>query len=267
MNIWTVDAFTDEMFSGNPAAVTLWDKYPEDPLCLKIAAEMNLSETAFVRPVADNHFQIRWFTPAVEVKLCGHATLAAAHVLWEEGFASEDAIQLDSLSGPLTLNKVGKKIQLNFPAQAPHQTTPPDGLLEALGLENVIAVMQAYDDILIEVASPLQLMVLQPNFHLLSQVECRGIIVTTQGPEPKDFSSRFFAPKVGILEDPVTGSAHCKLTPYWAKKLNKPKLNAYQASQRGGHISCQLEGDRVLLSGNATSVLKGEIFLPMSRPD
>lgn len=261
MKIWTVDAFTQQPFSGNPAAVTFWEAYPDDALCLQIAAEMNLSETAFVKPLGNNHFQIRWFTPAIEVKLCGHATVAAAHTLWAEGIATEGDIRLDSLSGPLKVRKRGDQIQLNFPAQTPSPIEPPKGLLDALGLKHFTAVMQAYDDILVEVGSPDVLNSISPDFHQLNQVECRGVIVTTQGPAPFDFSSRFFAPKVGILEDPVTGSAHCKLTPYWAAKLNKTPLTAYQASKRGGQVHCELKDDRVLLSGHAVRILEGNLTI------
>lgn len=257
MKIWTVDAFTKEPYSGNPAAVTIVGEFPEDTVCKNIAAEMNLSETAFVKPLADGTFHIRWFTPLVEVKLCGHATLSAAHILFQEDLAT-NSVTLSSLSGPLVVTKEEEALTLNFPLQKTGPYLPVEAIMEQLDIdESVIAAVQAYDDIILELENPeaLHRIILDPKDVL--KLDCRGLIVTAKGESPYDFTSRFFAPRVGVDEDPVTGSAHCKLAHYWQLKLNKDSFVVYQASKRGGEIHITIQEDRVLLKGHAVTIMEG----------
>lgn len=208
---------------------------------------MNLSETAFVKPLGKNHFHIRWFTPKVEVKLCGHATLASAHILHEEKLIFGDEIIFESLSGPL---RVFGKYTLDFPLQktGPVIKSPIAGALLAV---------KAYDDIIVELPDAQAVRNFSPSGAKLSEIDCRGIIITARGDAPYDFVSRFFAPKVGVDEDPVTGSAHCKLAHYWEQKLGKSNFFAYQASVRGGEITLSIAQDRVHLTGSAVTILKG----------
>lgn len=261
MRIWTVDAFTSKPFSGNPAAVCLLNDFPEDARCKSIAAEMNLSETAFVKPINEEHFHIRWFTPKTEVKLCGHATLATAHILWEEDIAQCSEIFLNSLTGQLTVTKLEKGYTLNFPAQPSILLRQaPVGLLEGLGLTiPPQSIYKAFDDVLIELKIEQEVRDIVPDIAQLVKVDCRGIIVTAPGENKYDFVSRFFAPRVGVNEDPVTGSAHCKLVPFWSHKLKKTQFKAFQASSRGGELVLELKGDRVLLTGQAVTMLVGEL--------
>ncbi len=265
MRIWTVDAFADKLFSGNPAAVCVVELFPADAFMQSVATEMNLSETAFVVRLAGNYFHVRWFTPAVEVRLCGHATLASAHILWQEKFANaKDPIRFESLSGPLTVTKEidGKMMTLNLPAQPALEPFESVELTQALGTKPLF-VGRAYDDCLVEVESEPVLRGLTPDMQILRKFNCRGIIVTARsGGGQYDFVSRFFAPREGVLEDPVTGSAHCKLAPYWAKKLGKLDFIAYQASPRGGILHVRLQQDRVLIAGTAITVLTGDISVP-----
>jgi PhzF family phenazine biosynthesis protein len=257
MKIWTVDAFAKEPYTGNPAAVTIVDEFPQDDICKKIAAEMNLSETAFVKPLKDGSFHIRWFTPAVEVKLCGHATMAATHILFQEGLA-KDRVHLHSLSGPLTVTQETDTLTLDFPLQKTGPALPAEGLIELLDLnEPVVAVVQAYDDILVEFAhaQDVRQLVLDPKD--VNKIDCRALIVTAKGDGRYDFISRFFGPRVGVDEDPVTGSAHCKLAHYWQQKLKKDSFLAYQASKRGGEIHIKIQDDRVLLTGKAVTIMEG----------
>jgi len=256
--IWQVDAFTDEPFRGNPAAVCLLDAAIDEDRMQAIALEMNLSETAFVVP-RDDGFQLRWFTPACEVRLCGHATLASAHVLWSEDIADPSApISFSTIhSGILTARRDGSRIELDFPARPPKRVAPPAGLADALGLEPRF-VARAARDYLVLAEDEAVVRGLDPDFSALGRVEARGVIVTA--PAAKfDFVSRFFGPAVGINEDPVTGSAHCCLGPFWAERFGRTTLIGYQASPRGGVVHVTVSGDRVLLAGSAVTTVRGQL--------
>jgi len=255
-----IDSFTDRAYSGNPAGVCLLDGPREETWMQLVAREMNLAETAFLFPT-DDGYNLRWFTPSVEVELCGHATLASAHHLWESGRAKPDeTLRFHTLSGLLTASKRGDLIELNFPASPVDKVSPPPGLFEALGVSGTF-VGKTVSDYLIQVANEQAVRSLSPNFTLLRSVTVRGAIVTARSATLDfDFVSRFFAPAVGIDEDPVTGSAHCALGPYWAGQLGKTQLSAYQASARGGRVSVTVNGDRVLLAGKAVTVLRGELL-------
>jgi len=257
--LYHVNAFTDRPFAGNPAAVCLLDCLPDDRWLQHVAAQMNLSETAFLLPEA-GEFRLRWFTPAVEVDLCGHATLAAAHVLWEAGrLAPERPASFRTRSGPLTATRDGDRIEMDFPALRPEPCPPPAGLAEALGAAPT-AVCRNRMDYLVELSSAADIRELRPDFARLAALPVRGVIVTARGDDgAHDFVSRFFAPAVGVAEDPVTGSAHCCLGPYWGERLGKTDLRAFQASARGGVVSVRLVGDRVRLGGRAITVLRGEL--------
>ncbi len=259
MKIWTVDAFASKPYSGNPAAVAIVDEFPSDETCKAIAAEMNLSETAFVKPLNKNHFHIRWFTPKVEVKLCGHATLASSHILHQEKLITGNEILFDSLSGPLRVIISPPNYTLDFPLQRTGRQIESAAIKECFG--EIACAVEAYDDIIIELATEEELRGYIPQIDKLEKIDCRGIIVTTKGTGGYDFISRFFAPKVGVNEDPVTGSAHCKLADYWQHKLNKNDFKAYQASSRGGELQISIVGDRVHLTGQAVTILKGEFLL------
>jgi PhzF family phenazine biosynthesis protein len=258
MKIWTVDAFASQPYTGNPAAVMIVPEFPEDALCKKIAAEMNLSETAFVTPLTNGTFHIRWFTPMVEVKLCGHATLSAAHILFQEGLVSGDTVTFTSLSGPLMVTKEAGGLTLNFPLQQTGDKLPVEFFIEQLDLkEPVTTAVQAHEDVILELESPedVRQLILDPKDIL--KLGCRDLIVTARGEGAYDFISRVFAPSQGIEEDPVTGSAHCKLAYYWQKKLNKNAFMTYQASKRGGEIQIAIQQDRVLMTGKAVTVMEG----------
>ncbi|PQO44795.1 PhzF family phenazine biosynthesis protein [Blastopirellula marina] len=253
--LFQVDAFTSQPFTGNPAAVC-WLDHPADEAWMQnVAAEMNLAETAFVHPEGDS-LRLRWFTPVVEVDLCGHATLSAAHVLWQENRCPTDQpLLFETRSGTLTATKVGEKIELIFPIAPAIEQAPADGLLEALGISEATFCGKNAWDWLIEIPSAKTLRQLAPNHSLLAPVSSRGVMVTTQSDDPRyDFLSRFFAPAYGIPEDPVTGSAHCVLGEYWSRKLGKTTLAAYQASPRGGEVEVQVRNDRALLRGHAVTV-------------
>jgi len=228
-----------------------------------VAAEMNLAETAFLLP-RDDGYSLRWFTPAVEVDLCGHATLASAHALWQEGLlAAGETARFHTRSGLLTATREGDLIELDFPATPNQPNDAAPGLLDALGIANPRYVGKNKFDYLIEVDSEEELRGLSPDHGRLRKIPVRGVIVTTRGANGKyDFVSRFFAPGSGIDEDPVTGSAHCALAPYWAAKLGKNDFSAYQASPRGGELRVRLAGDRVKLAGRAITVLRGELVEP-----
>jgi PhzF family phenazine biosynthesis protein len=262
-----IDAFTvrERSFSGNPAAVCLLEKPLEDSLLQQIAQEMNLSETAFLLANSDpseTTYSLRWFTPLMEVDLCGHATLASAHLLWQEGVvAPTKMIQFQTRSGELQAEHSQNGIVLNFPARPPVKSNPPAGMLEALTITPRYIGSNGMD-YLIEVGSEAELRSLSPDFTQLKRVETRGVIVTCRSEnQPFDFVSRFFAPSAGVNEDPVTGSAHCYLAPYWSQKMGKQKFIAYQASARGGILHVELRGERVLLSGKAKTTVRGELFL------
>ncbi len=255
-----VDAFSDKAFGGNPAAVCVLSAPGDETWMQNVATEMNLSETAFLYP-QDVGFDLRWFTPATEVDLCGHATLASAHVLWEMGhLAAGKQARFYTRSGVLTAQRDGDWIELNFPAEAETEVSRPTNLAEALGVIPRYVGKNRFD-YLVEVDSEETVRRMQPNFSLLAGLPCRGIIVTSQAQNPDfDFVSRFFAPQVGINEDPVTGSAHCCLGPFWAARLKKDRLNAYQASARGGVVRVHIDGERVHLGGQAITIVKGELL-------
>lgn len=260
MPIAQVDAFSDHPFSGNPAAVCLLDTPKEAGWMQKVAQEMNLSETAFLLREGAR-FHLRWFTPTVEVDLCGHATLASAHMLWEWGVlkANEQAC-FQTKSGLLTAEKRGEWIELDFPVEPEKEAPLPPGLQKALGVTPKYIGKNRFD-YLIEVESEESLRKLQPDCSLLATVPCRGVIVTSRSDSDSfDFVSRVFAPRAGINEDPVTGSAHCCLGPFWGERLGKETLLAYQASTRGGVVRIRVAGDRVQLGGKAVTVSKGTLF-------
>jgi PhzF family phenazine biosynthesis protein len=256
MRLYQIDAFTGQAFRGNPAAVCLLDADRDEAWMQNVAAEMNLSETAFLLP-RDDGFSLRWFTPAVEVALCGHATLASAHALYEE--QGLQSARFHTKSGLLTAERSGDWIELDFPATPPRSSDAPAGLLESLGIRGALYVGLNKFDYVIEVTSEEEVRALAPDFAGLRTMPVRGVIVTSRGSE-YDFISRFFAPAVGVDEDPVTGSAHCALTPYWAAKLGKDAMTAYQASKRGGVVRVRLVGNRVKLIGQAVTVLRGELL-------
>ncbi|MFZ2491364.1 MAG: PhzF family phenazine biosynthesis protein [Thermoanaerobaculia bacterium] len=262
MRILQVDAFTAEPFGGNPAAVCFLDQTRDDRWMQSVAAEMNLSETAFLLPAEDG-WSLRWMTPQVEVDLCGHATLASAHALWDEKLLGADAVaRFHTRSGLLTARRDAGWIELDFPATTPAPCAAPAGMFEALGLSGAKNVLRSRFDVLIEVDSEETVRRLKPDFARLRSVEARGVIVTSRSASAGvDFVSRFFAPAVGVDEDPVTGSAHCALTPYWQQAgLGKDGwMNAFQASARGGILRVSLQGDRVKLQGQAVTILRGEL--------
>jgi PhzF family phenazine biosynthesis protein len=254
-----VDAFTAKPFTGNPAAVCLLEKEAEADWMQSVAGEMNLSETAFVVP-RDDGFGLRWFTPVSEVDLCGHATLASAHVIWETGrLAEADTARFHTRSGLLTAERVGDWIKLDFPATPAEPIEAPAGLSDLLGSVPKFVGRSRFD-LLLELTDAEELRDLNPDFAGLSSLPVRGLIVTAKSDVPDfDFLSRFFAPEAGINEDPVTGSAHCALAPFWAERLGKNEMTAFQASARGGVVKVRSAGDRVLLRGKAVTVLRGEL--------
>jgi PhzF family phenazine biosynthesis protein len=256
-----VDAFADRAFIGNPAAVCVLDEPAEDALMQQIAMEMNLSETAFLRRRDDGHWDLRWFTPTVEVDLCGHATLASAHALWHEHGVQASELQFQTRSGTLRARQVTNGIELDFPAVNVKPEAPPPGLLEALGAP-ARSVSRNRMDWLVELESASAVRSLTPDMHRLSTLPARGVIVTAASDDPRfDFISRFFGPGSGVPEDPVTGSAHCALAPFWAARLGRSSLTGYQASARGGVVGTIVKGDRVLLQGGAVTVMRGELLL------
>jgi PhzF family phenazine biosynthesis protein len=254
---YQVDAFTEKLFAGNPAAVCPLDAWLDDDLLQAIAEENNLSETAFFVP-HENGFQLRWFTPVAEVDLCGHATLASAHVLFEELGYPNSSIEFDTRSGKLFVGKMKGRLVMEFPVVHVQPCEPPLALLDALG--KTPREVLVGDDYIAVFDNEVDVLALIPDLVVLKRLDRRGVIVTAPGTQT-DFVSRFFAPKLGIAEDPVTGSAHCALTPYWAPKLGKTNLTGFQASKRGGYVGCELRGDRVLLTGIAVTFMKAEIEL------
>lgn len=260
LHLFHIDAFTDRPFAGNPAAVCLLEKEMDAGWMQSVAREMNLSETAFLLR-GDDGFGLRWFTPEVEVPLCGHATLASAHFLWQEHHLKPKAVaRFHTQSGLLTAIQRDGWIELDFPAKPAAPAPAPAGLAAALGCTPV-AVLKADFDHLVEVESEAVLRALEPDFRALRVVNTRGVIATAQSDgRPFDFVSRFFGPGVGIDEDPVTGSAHCVLGPYWQSRLGKASFMAHQASARGGDIRVTVAGDRVKLGGKAVTVARGELL-------
>ncbi|MEA2236900.1 MAG: hypothetical protein QOC81_1624 [Thermoanaerobaculia bacterium] len=289
MLLLQIDAFTAEPFKGNPAAVCFMDGVREDRWMANIAAEMNLAETAFLLPI-DDGWSLRWFTPTVEVDLCGHATLASAHAIWSEKISSDavlrfhtksgvltaerddesssekisdaSVLRFHTKSGLLTAERAGEFIELDFPAKRDEEIAAPAGLLDALGTTRATYVGRNQFDYIVELPSERDVHNLRPDHGVLRQLPVRGVIVTSRADKGEyDFVSRFFAPGSGVDEDPVTGSAHCCLTPYWAQRLGKNEMNAWQASPRGGAVRVRLEGDRVKLGGRAVTVLRGELVV------
>lgn len=258
--IFVVDAFTDQPYRGNPAAICLLDRPAEAAWMQRVAAEMNHSETAFLWPRPDG-FQLKWYTPKIEIDLCGHATLASAHVLWEEQRVhSEETIRFHTKSGVLTAAKRGNWIEMDFPAEPVAEATIPPALAEAFGTTFRYVGLNRLD-YLVEVANEATLRALKPDQAMLAILPVRGVILTSKSAKPEyDYVCRFFAPLAGVAEDPVTGSAQCALGPYWAQKLDKPELVGYQASQRGGVLRVRMAGKRIALGGQAVSVLRGELL-------
>lgn len=255
IQMFQIDAFTENVFGGNPAAVCPLEKWLKPELLQKIAAENNLPETAFF--VTNSYgFDIRWFTPEIEIDLCGHATLAAAHVLFNHYGYNKKQIIFDSKSGTLKVTKKNGMLCLDFPVNKPEKISLPAQLEAALGAKPVEVYKSR--DILAIFENEKEIKNIKPNFELLKQIDCMGVIVSAKG-DNCDFVSRFFAPAVGINEDPVTGSAHTTLVPYWAEKLEKKKLHAFQISKRRGELFCEIMGSRVLISGKAATYLIGEI--------
>ena len=255
-----IDAFTEQRFAGNPAAVCLLDDDRDAAWMQAVAAEMNLSETAFVRP-HDGSFGLRWFTPSIEVDLCGHATLASAHALWQEGIvASNESIRFQTKSGELICARQGDLIELDFPATPVSSSGSSDELCAALGVTPEFLGQSTFDKFVL-LESEQVLRSLQPDFLRLSKLPMRGVIVTSTSDDPQfDFVSRYFAPGAGVDEDPVTGSAHCALGPFWSERLGKNDMMALQASSRGGIVRVRMAGDRVLLGGHAVTVFKGVLY-------
>jgi PhzF family phenazine biosynthesis protein len=263
MQIIQIDAFAERMFEGNPAAVCLLTEFPSADWMQAVAAEMNLSETAFLKRVEEG-FKLRWFTPEVEVDLCGHATLASAHFLWQAGeLATDEEARFHTLSGLLVARRRDEWIEMDFPSTPPTESTTPAGLVEALGARPVFAGRNRFDW-LMEVESEAEVRALQPDFQSLRELCERGVMVTSVADsEEFDFVSRFFAPAAGVDEDPVTGSAHCCLGPYWSAKLGKTELVGFQASRRGGvvRVRPQVEEGRVILAGRAVTVLRANLMI------
>lgn len=260
LQLFQVDAFTNQPFRGNPAAVCPLTKWLDDDLLRLVAAENNLSETAYFVPHGDG-YELRWFTPRCEVKLCGHATLAAAFVIMQVlATATESVRFVARYSGTLTVRREEKLLAMDFPALPPWICqNPPRELVEGLG-RTPAEVVQIEDNYFAVYPSHQDVREIRPDFRLLEKLHPAGVAITAPG-EDCDFVSRYFAPSYGIPEDPVTGSTHCSLAPYWAQRLGKTKLHAYQVSERGGELWCEIKGDRVILKGNAVLVLRGEILI------
>lgn len=257
--IYQVDAFSSSVFSGNPAAVCLLDEWIDDGRLQAIASENNLSETAFLVPNPEG-FDLRWFTPTIEVALCGHATLASAFVLFACQKWPDESVRFRTrMSGDLVVVKRADLFEMDFPSRPAHPVATPEGLQEALH-KVPVSVFGSAEDMLVLLDSEKAVLNIKPDFPALEKIECRGVIVTAKG-DRSDFVSRFFAPRVGVPEDPVTGSAHCVLIPYWARVLQKNDLHAFQVSKRGGELFCSLAGDRVRISGRAALYLEGTVFI------
>ena len=253
--LYQIDAFAGRLFGGNPAAICVLEDWLDDTTLQAIASENNLSETAFLIDRGD-HYDLRWFTPTVEVDLCGHATLASASLLLDELDVGGDEVHFETRSGRLTVRRDGDRLAMDFPAAPPEPCAAPDGLAAGLGRapDAVLAAAQY----LAVFSTEAEVRAIEPDFARLAGLDRRAVIVTAPG-EEADFVSRFFAPKVGIPEDPVTGSAHCVLVPYWAQRLGKPRLTAHQVSARGGELWCEDRGERVVIAGHAVKYLEGII--------
>lgn len=259
LTIYQVDAFTDQLFGGNPAAIVPLTSWLPAPKMQTIAAENNLAETAFFIPQGDD-FELRWFTPELEIDLCGHATLATAHIIFTELGYAKNIIHFHTLkAGTLTVTKTDDVYTLDFPSRPAIPCDAPDGLLDAMGGNAPIQILKSRDYMLVY-ESEADILAIKPDFGALAKLANMGVIVTAKG-DKSDFVSRFFIPSAGINEDPVTGSTHCNLIPFWAQKLNKTELHAYQVSARRGELWCSLKGDRVLMAGKGVTYLKGEIYI------
>ncbi len=257
--IYQVDAFTDTLFCGNPAAVCPLENWLPEEKMQKIAAENNLAETAFFISKGSD-FQLRWFTPELEIDLCGHATLATAHVIFTSLNYQGNIIHFHTLkAGVLTVTRENDMYNLDFPSRMPEACEVPQGLIEAMGGKRPVEILRSRDYFLVYEAEE-DILQLHPDFTKLGLIDSLGFIVTAPG-DNSDFVSRFFAPSAGINEDPVTGSAHCNLIPYWANRLNRQKLHAYQVSSRRGELWCENKGNRVSMAGKAMTYLKGEIYI------
>lgn len=257
---YEIDAFTSAVFGGNPAGVCLLEAWLPDAVLQAIAAENNLSETAFCVRVADACYDLRWFTPALEVDLCGHATLAPAHLLFTELGVVGDAISFHSRSGTLVARRAGDRVELDFPSRPPVPCALPEALVRGIGCRPA-ETLRARDYVAV-LGSEAAVAAVAPDLAALAELDCLGIIVTAPG-EKADFVSRFFAPRAGVPEDPVTGSAHCSLIPYWAQRLGRQELFARQISRRGGELWCRLAGERVAIAGRAAVYLRGSIEVPL----
>lgn len=255
--IYQVNAFATLPYSGNPAAVCVLTEERSDDWMQQLATEIGLSETAYLQPVADNHFRLRWFTPAYEVDLCGHATVASAHVLWEQGLANRDVIRFDSRSGILEASPVDGRVQLNFPVTPVSEKSPEQGLTECFSYNGSTPAVEfagrSAFDLFLQYGSEEVIRGMQVDFERLNNYDARGIIVTARGTGEFDIVSRFFAPGTGVDEDPVTGSAHCSLIDFWGPRLNTRTLTGFQASERGGIVHMTRQEDRVLLAGDAVT--------------
>jgi PhzF family phenazine biosynthesis protein len=258
-SIIQVDSFTDKPFAGNPAGVCYLDEPAEESWMQSVANEMNLAETAFFYKQGDD-YNLRWFTPVAEVEMCGHATLATAHVLFHDNHVAHDQrITFHTLSGPLYASLKGEWIELNFPAKIPSEIPAPDNLEDALGFKPSYFA-KAGEDCMAVCDSEETIRNLRPNISAIEKLPTRGLSVTARGSGDYDFVSRFFAPAYGIPEDPVTGSAHCALAPYWMNVLGKTEMVGYQASPRGGAVRVRVENDRVILGGKAIIVIRGDLY-------
>ena len=257
--VYQVDAFTERAFGGNPAAVCPLESWLDDDLMQTLALENNLSETAFLVGRGGGEYDLRWFTPAVEVDLCGHATLASAWVLFEQMGEGAQEIVFHTRSGELRVGRAGGRLVMDFPALPASEVDMPDGLVEALGAEPVQFLRAVKNMAVFETEA--QVRAIDPDFGYIADMEGMGLIVTAPGDE-SDCASRYFAPQAGVNEDPVTGSAHCTVVPYWADRLGKTDIHARQVSARSGDLYCRLNGDRVEMAGNAVMTLKGSMVLP-----
>ncbi len=255
--LYQVDAFTSRLFGGNPAAVVPLESWLPDPVLAAIAAENNLAETAFVIARPDVA-PLRWFTPAIEVDLCGHATLATAHVLFHHVYPSANRLTFSTRSGNLGVTRDGDLLNMDFPSRPGKPTAVTDGMASALGGRPREALVAR--DLMVVVDSEAQVRDMRPDFQRIAALDAFAVIVTAPG-DTVDFVSRFFAPRAGISEDPATGSSHCTLAPYWAERLGKTRLTARQLSPRGGEMSCEIQGDRILIGGRTVEYLRGEITL------
>lgn len=254
-----VDAFSSNVFGGNPAAICILAAGFDNEIMQKIAAENNLSETAFLVPKSPGNYELKWFTPTVEIDLCGHATLASAFVLFKYYDSNKNFLTFQTASGELSVEKSDNLLSMNFPARPPVEVNPPEILIQALGVKPSFVLESR--DLLAVFEDEKTIQNMTPDFDTIKKIKSHFAVIVSAPGEHSDFVSRFFAPNAGVNEDPVTGSAHCTLIPYWAKRLSKNKLHAFQLSKRKGEIFCELLGDRVRIAGHSTLFAKGEIYI------